>query len=127
MEWTLELHGARPWTSNAERRWHHMERAAKVKDQRQAFGWLAKKAHDIPQLRAITVRATPLAKDRRWRQDVGGCFPAVKAAIDGLVDVGILKDDNPDYVKSLTFYPAEIGNVDGLRLTITEVIPNDIH
>ena len=127
MEWTLELHGTRPWTSNTERRWHHMERAAKVKDQRQAFGWLAKKAHHIPQLQAITVRATPLAKDRRWRQDVGGCFPAVKAAIDGLVDVGILKDDNPDYVKSLTFYPAEIGNVDGLRLTITEVIANDIY
>ena len=92
MTWCLELHGSRPWTTNAERKLHHMERAAKVKDTRQAFGWMAK-AQQVPKCSAIRVFATPLAKDRRWQQDVGACFPAVKAAIDGLVDAGILPDD----------------------------------
>ena len=120
MVYLLELHGERPWTSNAERRWHHMERAAKTRDTREAFGWMAKSQH-VPALAAIEVYATPLAKDRRWRQDVGACFPAVKAAIDGLVDAGVLPDDNPQFVRALTFYPAEIGDMDGLRLQIEEV------
>jgi len=120
MVYLLELHGERPWTSNAERRWHHMERAAKTRDTREAFGWMAKIQH-VPALAAIEVYATPLAKDRRWRQDVGACFPAVKAAIDGLVDAGVLPDDNPQFVRALTFYPAEIGDMDGLRLQIEEV------
>ena len=121
--YVLELHGQRPWTSNAERTWHHMKRASKVKDQREAFGWLAK-AHEVPTLGAVVVHATPLAKDRRWRQDVGGCFPAVKAAIDGLVDRGVLEDDDPDFVKAVTFYPAEVGEVDGLRIELVEVVSN---
>tara|TARA_R110002020_G_scaffold50348_3_gene142339 strand:- start:66 stop:377 length:312 start_codon:yes stop_codon:yes gene_type:complete len=97
-----------------------MERAAKVKDTRQAFGWMAK-AQQVPKCSAIRVFATPLAKDRRWQQDVGACFPAVKAAIDGLVDAGILPDDSPQFVQALTFFPTEIGEIDGLRLIIEEV------
>lgn len=100
-----------------------MERANKVRDQRQAFSWLAK-AHEIPTLGPVVVHATPLAKDRRWEQDVGGCFPAVKAAIDGLVDRGVLEDDDPYFVKALTFYPAEVGEVDGLRIELVEVVSN---
>ena len=120
MNWNLELHGNRPLTLNKERNLHHMERAGIVKDYRQAFGWLAK-VEKIPALPAIKVYATPLAKDRRWKQDVGACFPSVKAAIDGLVDAGVLPDDNPAFVRALTFFPAEIGAVDGLRLVIEEV------
>ena len=97
-----------------------MERAAKIKDTREAFGWMAK-AHQVPPLGAIKLHATPLAKDRRWRQDVGAGFPAVKAAIDGLIDAGVLPDDNPTFVRSLTFHPAEGGEIDGLRLEIEEV------
>ena len=120
MTWRIELHGERPWTTNAERKWHHMQRAAKVKDTREAFGWMAK-AHQIPPLGAIAVHATPLARANRWKQDVGACFPAVKAAIDGLVDAGVLPDDDPTFVRSLTFHPTEIGELDGLRLEIEEV------
>ena len=78
-----------------------MQRAAKVKDTREAFGWMAK-AHQIPPLGAIAVHATPLA-------------------IDGLVDAGVLPDDDPTFVRSLTFHPTEIGELDGLRLEIEEV------
>jgi len=113
----LELHGNRALTLNKERTLHRMARAAIVKDTREAFGWMAK-AQGFPKFEAAHITATPLAKDKRWRQDVGACMPSAKAAIDGLVDVGILPDDNPDYVKSLTFLPAEIGDVDGLRIDV---------
>ena len=33
----------------------------------------------------------------------------------------ILPDDNPDFVRQLTFFPAELGEIDGLRLEIEEV------
>lgn len=38
-------------------------------------------------------------------QDVAACAPAVKAAIDGLVDAGGLPDDSPQYVAKVTFLP----------------------
>jgi hypothetical protein len=45
----------------------------------------------------------------------------VKAAIDGIVDAGVLDDDNPDHLLYVTFYPVEVIGRDGLRLTITEI------
>jgi hypothetical protein len=50
----------------------------------------------------ISVTAEPHQKGGRL-QDVGACNPAVKAAIDGLVDAGILPDDSSEYVRSLIF------------------------
>jgi crossover junction endodeoxyribonuclease RusA len=117
--WIVELHGERPWTSNAERRWHHMERARRVKDMRESFGWMAK-AQGFPKFKTVHITATPLAKNRKNMMDVGACFPAVKAAIDGLVDVGVLPDDDPRYVQSLKFNATEVADVDGLRLEIVE-------
>jgi len=46
----------------------------------------------------------------------------VKAAIDGLVDARVLEDDNDRHVIALTFLPVEIGQQNGLRLTITEIL-----
>lgn len=119
--WVVELHGERPWTSNAERRWHHMERARRVKDMRESFGWMAK-AQGFPPMKKVRITATPLAKNRKNMMDVGACFPAVKAAIDGLVDVGVLVDDDPRFVESLTFNATEVGDVDGLRLELNEIV-----
>ena len=94
-----------------------MQRARKVKDMRTTFGWLTK-AKKIPALETISVTATPLVTDRRSMQDVGACFPAVKAAIDGLVDAGVIVDDDPRYLKALTFNAPEVGEVNGLRLEV---------
>lgn len=33
--------------------------------------------------------------------DTGSNFPTVKAIVDGLVDVGVLRDDTPRYVRSI--------------------------
>jgi hypothetical protein len=76
----------------------------------------------IPRLAAARVRAWPLVKNRRGLQDVGGCLPAVKAAIDGLVDAGVLRDDSPTYLRELVFTPAVVGDVDGLMLVVEELV-----
>ena len=81
--WTLE-DTERPWTANAERGWHHYKRAQVVRDARERWAWLAT-AERIPRLQRISVEATPLRINARSMPDVAACYPAVKAAIDGLV------------------------------------------
>ena len=93
----------RPWTTNAERAGNRWERAKLTKEWRLGFQLLAK-SEKIPPMAWITVTVEPHQKGGRL-QDVGACSPAVKAAIDGLVDAGVLPDDSPEFVKSLVFLP----------------------
>lgn len=100
-------HFDRPWTVNGERKMNRYERAAKVKEWREAFCWLglAQPNRDIG---PVTVHVVPTSFNRRSRQDVAGCLPAAKAAIDGLVDAKVLQDDTPDIVRAVTFFPQEL-------------------
>jgi crossover junction endodeoxyribonuclease RusA len=116
--WTLE-DAERPWTANAERRWHHHERARVVREARERWAWLAL-AERIPPLKRISVVATPLRPNNRSMPDVAACYPAVKAAIDGLVDAGVIPDDNPHHVTCVTFRAPVVADRDGLRLVIVE-------
>lgn len=116
-EWEL-FYGVRPWTSNSERTWHHYKRASMVKEWREAFWALAKEAK-IPPLTRIGVVVTPVLNGRGRIQDVGGCFPAAKAAIDGLVDANVIPEDGPMYVRWLLFKAPERG-LPGLRLVVCE-------
>lgn len=62
----------------------------------------------------------------RHRRDVGAAIIAVKAAVDGLVDGGLLIEDDDRYVRGLCFLPDEIGS-DADRL-ILEIFPaEDFH
>lgn len=117
--WRLE-HRARPWTTNAERRMHHHERAALVAEWRQAFAVLAR-AERIPRLERVVVVGMQVLASRRSRPDVGACLPAVKAAVDGLVDAGVLVDDDPDHVVELRFTAPAVGGRDALVLLVEEV------
>lgn len=117
-KWVLE-YNTRPWTTNAERRMTKWERAALTKDWRGAFYWLAK-AKRIPSLASVTIDAIPL-QARGPLQDTAACNPAVKAAIDGLVDAGVIPDDSGRHVLSITFHPADKDH-DALLLVITEVV-----
>jgi crossover junction endodeoxyribonuclease RusA len=114
------LHRARPWTANAERRMHPMARAKVVREWRTAFTVLAREAK-IPRLDRIVVTAMPIRADRRWRPDVAACYGAVKAAIDGLVDAGVLLNDGPDHVAELTFAAPSMGAHDALMLVVEVV------
>jgi hypothetical protein len=51
--------------------------------------------------------------------DTGACYPAVKAAIDGLVDAGVLPGDTGTHVPSITFLaPIRVGKDQQESLTL---------
>jgi hypothetical protein len=83
-----------------------------------SLGWLG--AQRIPHLEAVTITVVPYLRDGRGRQDVAGCFPSAKSGIDGVCDAGVLVDDGPAVVQSITFMAPVIGQGDGLELVITE-------
>jgi crossover junction endodeoxyribonuclease RusA len=93
----------RPWTTNAERKGNRWERAELVKVWRSAFQILAK-SERIPPMTWMSVTVEPHQKGGRL-QDVGACHPSVKAAIDGMVDAGVLPDDSSQYLRSLIYLP----------------------
>jgi crossover junction endodeoxyribonuclease RusA len=116
--YTLTYEERPDFTLNKERTVHHMVRAKVVKEWRAAFCELAKDAM-MPAMERIEVIVQPYVLNARFRQDVGACFPQVKAAVDGLVDAGVLIDDNANIVVKLTFLAPQYGK-DALELTITE-------
>lgn len=113
-------HEARPWTLNVERQGNRWGRAGLVKPWRQAFAVLAAKGH-LPACRALTATVRPELANGTGIPDTAACIGAAKAAIDGIVDAGILPDDGPLHVRRLTFEAPIITGRDALSLDI-EVI-----
>jgi crossover junction endodeoxyribonuclease RusA len=114
MAYTL-TYSKKPVTTNAERAGNRWGRAAATKEWRETFTWLARK-EKIPTMKWINVTAQPSQRMGRL-QDTAACNPSVKAAIDGLVDAGIVPDDSGEYVRMITFMPAVRGD-DQLTLII---------
>jgi crossover junction endodeoxyribonuclease RusA len=77
-----------------------------VLEWRDKFKELAEEA-GIPRLAIMYIEATPNLKDRRF-QDTAACNPAVKAAIDGIVDAGVVPDDRPEFLKWILFHPCKL-------------------
>lgn len=123
--WTL-TYGDRPWLLNAERAGGargiggHFGRAELVATWRTAYAQLCL-AEPVPPLQWIEVEAIQHCRDRRM-PDIGACFPAVKAAIDGIVDAGVIPDDNPEYLRGLTFRPPVCEGRDALVLKVSGIL-----
>tara|TARA_R110002020_G_scaffold128694_3_gene288389 strand:- start:527 stop:937 length:411 start_codon:yes stop_codon:yes gene_type:complete len=116
--WLLE-DSQRPWTMNAERSWHWSKRASRTRETRERFGWLALEKK-IPKLKYASIDIIPITETASSLADVAACYPAAKAAIDGIVDVGIIPDDSGKYLKSITFWSPQVLGYEGLRLVITK-------
>jgi crossover junction endodeoxyribonuclease RusA len=72
-------------------------------------------------MKQVKIRAIYYAPDNR-RRDVSNLFPSVKAAVDGLVDAGVIKDDNDKYVVALEMVRGEYNIPKGqLVIEIIEV------
>lgn len=108
----------RPWTLNAERRMHRMERAALAREWREAFAWLAR-AERVPSFEQAVVIVQPHVA-RGPFQDCDACHPAAKAAIDGLVDAGVLITDGPRHVVEIRYVAALHDSKDGLSLILCQ-------
>jgi hypothetical protein len=113
-------HEKRPPTLNVERQQHRMVRAKWVREWRAVFNALALEA-EIPPLQAITVTVQPELRNRASTPDTGACIGAAKAAIDGLVDAGVIPEDGPRVVRRLTFEAPVVTGVDALQLTVEEL------
>lgn len=119
--WELRREGERPVNLNLERQGHHWQRAASTAQWRSDFAWLAR-AQRIPRLDRVRIIATPHYRTGRSMPDVGACVPSTKAAIDGLVDAGVIADDDPTHVVELRYCAPVVDGWDGLALVIEEVI-----
>lgn len=97
---------------------HHMERARHVRLWR---GESASKAKlkGIPPLTSVHIHARPHLKGRL--QDADACHPAVKAVIDGLVDAGVIPDDDPRYVRAVTYHAPTRAKADFLLVTVVDL------
>ena len=122
MEWIL-VYEQRPWTVNAERNWHYHKRAKLVKQWREGFCELAGE-EGIPELERMYIEACPVVRDRRL-QDTCAANNAVKAAIDGIVDAGVVPDDSKEWLGWVKQYPCE--TVKGQDALIVKVIGEPVH
>ena len=123
------VHHAKPFTANETRTWHWTKIARHTKVWRHAFEILAREAN-IPQMQAIRIQVTHyVARDGNF-PDIAAAFPSVKASIDGLVDAGVIVDDDPEHLVRLDFLaPLTIpeswkrpGVTGALELVIEEVV-----
>lgn len=96
-QWVLE-HFERPLPINQFWSKHFHERRRITENWRTTFGWLARQAR-VPKLSAAVITVGQGVRHGTTLPDVGACFPAAKAAIDGLVDAGVLPNDTPQYVR----------------------------
>ena len=114
----------RPFSLNAERTKHWSDRADRTAQLRHDAKYCALEvmpSRPKPALfEQVRIIVEPWAIDRRYRQDVGACLPSAKAAIDGLVDAGVIADDDDSHLLELAFRPHQFG-VDQIVLTVIEV------
>lgn len=115
MTWTL-THPAKATTVNKSRTEHFHTRAAHDREWRGVFWLLAMEAH-VPPCEAIAVRVQQECRTRRL-PDVAACLPSVKAAIDGLVDAGVIPDDDPAHMRRLVFEAPVTTGRDAITLEI---------
>jgi hypothetical protein len=111
----------RLWTVSKERQINRFERADLVRDIREAA-----KFHTIAAMRRdkfapfdvpVTVEFLPYQATGNLA-DTANHLPPCKAVLDGMVDAGLLVDDNPNWVISQTFYPPVKSKMIGVSVLV---------
>ena len=93
--WTIAL-PAGTELLNSNDRLHWRAKARITAELRRTAGWLAQAAR-VPHLERVHILAVLEPPDRR-RRDPANIYPAVKACVDGLVDVRVLDDDDAEHL-----------------------------
>lgn len=84
---------------NANDRIHWRTRGRLTKALREAAAKSARDAH-IPPMEQIRIKAVLHPHDKR-RRDPHNWYPSYKAAIDGIVDAGVISDDDGKHLISI--------------------------
>lgn len=113
--WVIEIPGL-PVTENAHRRMHFHARSDYSLVWKHAAHTLARAAK-VPRLEAMHIVVRPQIK-RLPKPDVAACASTVKACVDGLVDAGVVVDDDPTHHLSTLFMAATKGPTDCLVIEI---------
>lgn len=100
---------------------HWTMKAKQTRLMRQAASWQARAARLPADLPHVTVALTWVVNDRRRRDGGENLSPTFKALLDGLVDYGLIADDDPTHVtrgQSLIAYrPGETPHIE-LHITL---------
>lgn len=116
-----------PWSLNWERSAHYHAHGRKTKEWRDLAAKLAAEAEWPSGLARVTVLARPIYRSPSSFTDTGNCFPSVKAIVDGLVDYGLIPDDNWPHVAELRLLAPKTHLTDGIMVQVVEVDPVDGH
>lgn len=113
-EWTILL---KPPLLNANQQMHWAVKAKKIKEIRSRSAWLAMVAR-VPRLQraVIVIIVHPGVRTRRF--DPQNWAPSAKAAIDGLVDAGVLPDDSAKHLTRLSYEAGTPWPSTGIELRI---------
>jgi hypothetical protein len=111
--WTLVLDMlGRPLTANGQHKRHPVAATRDRQPWRDCALNLAL-AQRIPRLERIAVTVQARYCTRRSPADIDASAPSVKGVLDGLVLAGVIPDDCPPFVASLTYLDPLLGT--GLR------------
>ena len=114
----------RPSSLNAERSSHWRTRHHATAEWRQTTNLVATGRTDYgprvePIRQPVSITVQPVQKGKL--PDAGNCYPSAKAAIDGLVDAGVLIDDDPRHVHTVELRAPRRptnGEIEHLRLDL---------
>ena len=89
---------------NANDRIHYKQRARRTERLRtEAFRVVGKHPMTFGKVQIVCIFRAP---DNR-RRDTANLYPSYKACLDGIVDAGVIQDDNDKYVTRLTLMRGE--------------------
>lgn len=122
---TIDLDYARP-PITANDRTHWRRKADLTRRLRRAAAEAAKQ-HRIPEYPRIRVSLVWVVRDRRRRDGGENIAPTLKPLIDGLVDAGVVSDDDQHHViRDMPTIRYEQGSAPHLELTIAPVYPEAV-
>lgn len=107
---------------NANERTHWARRSRLSREWRERTCWLAKGGGIPPLQRASVVIYIAFGDNRR--RDVGNYQPTAKAIVDGLVDAGVLPDDDDAHLEGPDLRCDAATARRAIRVTITKLSPS---
>ena len=116
------------WTTNKERNLHHFARSKLVSPLRQSAMVLTRNWRNqhggISFKTPVYVEFRPVQGMRGPLADTANHLPPCKAVLDGVVDAGLIPEDNPEWVKWQTFMPPLKGREQGVTIRLCALSPD---
>lgn len=104
----------------ANGRYHHHDRARRTRRVRKDARVLAMALSPVGKLSQVIAR---IGYPTNNRADAPNASPTVKAILDGIVDAGILADDDSTHITRTSFERGPKSGTSGLYLIELELIP----